>query len=206
MEILNYKLGAMKTNCYVVVSDCGKAVAIDIGGDEGFLTLEELKRGFKIEAVLLTHGHFDHISGVNYFFKRGAKVYMPEKEKNFITDGELNLSAVYSEPVKPFGVYKYLRDGDEISLFGLNFKVSETPGHTAGGVCYLLGDKLFSGDTLFKESYGRYDFKTGSLKDLKNSINKLFTLDENTVVYPGHGDETTIKHEKEFNPINYVID
>lgn len=205
MEILTYKLGYMRTNCYVVVND-GKAVAIDIGGDEKFLALEELKRDFKIEAVLLTHGHYDHISGVNYFYGRGAKVFMPEKEKDFIADGELNLSNMYSESVKPFGVYKFVRGGDEIDLFGLNFKVIETPGHTVGSVCYLLGNNLFSGDTLFKESYGRYDFKTGSLSDLKASVKTLYALDGATVVYPGHGDKTTIEQEKEFNPINYAID
>lgn len=206
MEILTYKLGYMKTNCYVIVGDGGKAVAIDIGGDEKFLLLEEIKRNFKIEAILLTHGHFDHISGVDYFEKRGAKVYMSEKEKDFILDRELNLSDTYGEPVKPFKVFKFVRGGDIISLFGLEFKVLETPGHTTGSVCYHCGESLFSGDTLFKESYGRYDFKTGSLSDLKRSIKDLYELTERTVVYPGHGDKTTIKDEKIFNPINYVID
>lgn len=203
MELKIYSLGALQTNCYVLISEeTRNAVAIDVGGNPAFLQLEELKHGFKITHILLTHGHFDHIGGVAPFYKRGVKVYIGKNESDFIKDGNLNLGSVFGDTVEPFEIEEYLTDGQKITLCGFEFKVIETPGHTKGGVTYEVGDMLFCGDTLFKGSFGRIDFPTGDFKTLKNSAKKLFNLSKKTL-YSGHGESTTTDEEIITNPLNF---
>ena len=131
-----------------------------------------------------------------------VKIYAGEAEKKFLLDTKSNLSKDMGRPVTVTADV-YLKDGEELDLDGIRIKVLATPGHTAGGVSYYFpeGAFLICGDTLFQESVGRTDFPTGSMSTLVRSVKeKLFTLPEETVVYPGHGDSTTIGHEKKYNP------
>ena len=130
------------------------------------------------------------------------KIYAGEAEKDFLRDTKSNLSKDMGRPVTVTADV-YLQDGEELNLDGIRIKVLATPGHTAGGVSYYFpeGGFLICGDTLFQESVGRTDFPTGSMSTLVRSVKeKLFILPEETVVYPGHGDSTTIGHEKKYNP------
>lgn len=203
MELKIYSLGDLQTNCYVLINEeTRNAVAIDVGGNSAFLKLEELKHDFLVTHILLTHGHFDHIAGVADFYKRGAKVYIGENERDFIKDGNLNLGSVFGAPVPEFEIEEYLKDGQKITLCGIEFLVIETSGHTQGGVTYRVGDMLFCGDVLFKGSFGRIDFPTGDLNALKKSCKKLFAI-KGATLYSGHGEKTTTDEEKIYNPINY---
>lgn len=202
MKLYTYQLSPLQTNCYVLVNEnTNSAVAIDIGGDEGFLLLEELKRGFKIETVLLTHAHFDHVGGVYKFYERGAKVYLSINDSDAVTNGDLNLSTVFGSQVKPFEVNK-LFGGEILDVSGFKIEVINTPGHTKGGITYKFGDMLFCGDTVFLGSFGRVDFPGGDIKTLKKSIEKLFNFSGCTL-YPGHGEKTLVDDEKNTNPIRY---
>ena len=203
MELKIYSLGALQTNCYVLINEnTREAVAIDVGGNPAKLQLEELKHNFKITHILLTHGHFDHIGGVFPFYKRGVKVYIGKNESEFISDGNLNLGSVFGDPITPFEIQEYLTDGQKITLAGIEFEVLETAGHTKGGVTYKVGNMLFCGDVLFKGSFGRIDFPTGDLNALKKSCKKLFEI-KGATLYSGHGEKTTTDEEKIYNPINY---
>ncbi len=205
MKLLTYPLGELSTNCYILVDEnSGDAIAIDIGGEEGFLLMEELKNGFNIKAVLLTHAHFDHIGGVYKFFERGADVYIGSLDEKGVLDGGLNLSAVFGSKVKPFKVKTALLGGERLKFGDIEVDVIPTPGHTVGGVTYKVGDMLFCGDTLFEGSFGRVDFPGGDVKALCRSAKKLLELDGCTL-YPGHGGTTTTSKEKNSNPINGYI-
>ncbi|WP_029321209.1 MBL fold metallo-hydrolase [Butyrivibrio sp. AE3004] len=210
-------LGMVQTNCYFVFKEDGKdhssntnveseeltPVIVFDPADRGELIYNELKkRGFRVAAIYLTHAHFDHIGGVDDLRKlSGAKVFVYEKEKRLCEDPSYNLSIDYGMnlTVKPD---KYLTDGEICEDAGLKFKLIATPGHTEGSCCYYFeeGNILISGDTLFEGSVGRTDFPTGSMSQLVRSCHdKLFVLPDNTVVYPGHGETTTIGYEKMYN-------
>lgn len=200
-------LGMVGTNCYFVYDDAQEgmkdALVFD-PGDEGEVVYEKMKAaGLKCAAILLTHGHFDHIWGVQELRgKSGAKVYALDAEEQLLGDAALNVSqsAGRACTVK---VNELLADGQEIELAGLKLKVIATPGHTQGSCCYYIENAgiLISGDTIFEESVGRTDLPTGSGSKLVRSIQeKLFVLPDAVKVYPGHGDATTIGHEKDYNP------
>ncbi len=203
-----FVLGIEYTNVYVLHREgSAEAVLVDPAARGDALADAIQEQGLHVDAVLLTHAHFDHIGGVKEFTERtDAKVYISEKETRLIRDPEANLSSVYETPrtVQPD---VFLRDGEEVTLAGMTFRCLATPGHTEGSCCYYIQDTgdapiLLAGDTLFEESVGRADFPTGSMSALIRSIrDKLLPLPEETRVYPGHGGMTTIGHEKKFNPM-----
>ena len=157
----------------------------------------------KPQAILLTHGHFDHIMGLDGVLSDfPIPVYAQEEEEILLKDASYNASVSYG-PAYTFSGASYIKDGQILELAGMTIRVIHTPGHTIGGCCYYIESEnvLFSGDTLFHDSVGRTDFPTGSQSQLVRSIReKLLGLPEETVVCPGHMSETTIGHEKKYNP------
>lgn len=200
MEIKCLQLSGMGTNCYLVSSEKG-AVVIDPGcfSPEAEKFLEE--NFDKEKMILLTHAHFDHIGDADRLRKlSGAKIGIGVLDAPALFDPQKNLSEGFGVEIEPFAADVTFNDNEEFSVGDIEFKVLHTPGHTSGGVCYLTGDKLFSGDTLFCGSIGRTDFPDGNFFDLKQSVKRLYTLDGNTKVYTGHGEATTIDYEKNNNP------
>ncbi len=202
MIIKQYTLGPIENNNYLVVDETTKdAALIDATGMSDELVKDVENLNCNVRYILLTHGHFDHITGVQelkeYF---GAKVLMNELDMDWVKNINLVLPQFDISPVEIPVIDEFINDGDKIKIGGLIFKVITTPGHTKGGVCYLIENVLFSGDTLFRDCVGRCDLPGGNYKDIQKSIKeKLFTLPEDTIVYPGHGAPTSIGYEKEFN-------
>jgi len=195
-------LGMVETNCYFLYDDETKeAVVIDPAKNGLYDKLSE--NGLKVCAVLLTHGHFDHIMGVIELTERsGARLYALAAEEELCKNAYLNASEQIHRPytVDPDVL---LSDGDEIIEAGIKFKVLATPGHTLGSCCYYVEDKkwLFSGDTLFCGSIGRSDLPTGNGEQIMDSVQLIVsTFDDDVKVYPGHGETTTIGVEKKYNP------
>ena len=198
MDIKTVLVGDLQVNCYIV-SNGNEAVVID-PGDE-YEKIKNTLGGKTVKAVLLTHGHFDHTGAVNEYKKEGARVYISAIEEYMLSDGYSCLAEPFGFPFKPLRADATFCDGDMLDLCGMQFKVILTPGHTTGSACFLRENVLFSGDTLFQQSIGRTDFPGGDFDTISNSIKeKIYTLPENTLVYPGHGGVTTVKDEKMFNP------
>lgn len=150
-------------------------------------------------AVLLTHGHFDHMLFARPWIEQGAKLYIHEEDAAALGDPALNLSGVIGATLTLPKADVLLREGDTIKEAGVEFTVLHTPGHTPGGVCYKSGSVLFCGDTLFYRSYGRVDLTGGSSMHMAASLARLMTLDGATVCYPGHGMKTKIAWERGMN-------
>lgn len=198
-------VGPVQTNCYFLYDEKTKrGIIVDPGDDAEKLISYIEKKGLQIEAILLTHGHFDHIMAVPELKKRfGVPVYASEREKEVLNDPMVNLSLQMDRRGIRIEADTYLKDGDTLMLLGEEVRCILTPGHTVGGMCYYFPQSclLFSGDTLFQESVGRTDFPGGSMKELIRSIReKLFVLASATRVYPGHGLATSIETEKMYNP------
>lgn len=196
-------LGSVQTNCYIISNEVSKeAIVFDIGDQADKVLGYLLENDLTCIAIILTHGHFDHILAVDDFVQRtGVLVYAHEDELELLMDPEMNSSARVRRPysLKPDVL---LKDNQELNLGDLLIKVIHTPGHTKGGACYYMPEEelLISGDTLFREDIGRSDLPTGDGEELVRSIkDKLMVLDNKVRVYPGHGAPTTIGHEREYN-------
>ncbi len=192
LNIRTLSLGDYQTNCYIVWGEDSKwCVVIDPGDAPEQVLQATEEAGVKIDAVLLTHGHFDHVGGVRTIAARtGCRIYIHRKEEllpDSMTGGMLFYSNAYSE-------------GDVLKIAGLEIQVLHTPGHTPGAVCLAVENTLFSGDTLFAGSIGRTDFPGGDVADMKKSLARLGALPTDYRVLPGHGEETTLFVEKENNP------
>lgn len=204
--VCDFKMvGMVQTNCYILYNEeTKKGIIVDPGDDAEKLMSYIDKKELQIEAILLTHGHFDHIMAVPELKKRfGVPVYASEAEREVLGNPDANLSLYMGGRGISLEADNYLKDGETLTLLGEEVRCILTPGHTVGGMCYYFPKSgiLFSGDTLFQESVGRTDFPGGSMKELVRSIReKLFPLAPATKVYPGHGLTTTIEIEKMFNP------
>ncbi|MGG1615162.1 MBL fold metallo-hydrolase [Paenibacillus sp. NRS-1782] len=204
LSIRSFNLGPLQTNAYLLQGDDPqRAVIIDPGMNPGPLlrAIESLK----IEAILLTHAHFDHIGGVDEIRKaKGCPVYLHPLEQDWLTSPKLNGSLMWPEASPPISTEpaEYdLAEGQQLNLIGHTFKVFSTPGHSPGSVSFLCGKDLFSGDVLFRQGVGRTDLTGGRERDLYDSIqNKLFPLGDDITVYSGHGPKTSIGYEKANNP------
>lgn len=199
MIIETLVVGQLQTNCYLVFDkETRKAVIIDPGDDVEFITQKIKDLDLEPQFILVTHGHFDHILGVlelkltfkipflahkkdEFLIKRASKT------ADYFVKGESNLTPK---------IDKYIKEGDQI-VFGKKgeLRVVETPGHSPGGVVFLTEGVCFSGDTLFKQAIGRTDYSYGSSKDLLESLKKIFKLPKETIIYPGHGEATSIEKE-----------
>ena len=195
MLIKTLPVGQLETNCYVVTDENALVCAVIDPGDESNTILDYIEDNkLSCKAILITHAHFDHVSAVNAMLEAtGAELYMCEK------DLELAKTGASGRFTPPENTHFY-KDGDEVKVAGLTFKVMETPGHTPGGVTLICGDALFTGDTLFAGSCGRTDFEGGSMEVELQSLAKIAALPGDYEVYPGHMDCSTLETERRFNP------
>ena len=204
MDIQCVITSKMHTNTYIV-SNGERAFIVDPGGKAAELDDMLSRRGLRLEAVLLTHAHFDHIGAVSDLVvlrhEDDPKVFLHEADLDFVTT-EKSMGRYMRVEVKPFVPDVLLKGGETLTVAGLKVDVISTPGHTPGGVCYKVEDKLFTGDTVFYLSYGRTDLYDGSFAALKNSIiNKLFRIEGDYALLPGHGEPTSLDFERANNPI-----
>lgn len=203
MRICRLTVGPISTNCYIIVEESKKrALIVDPGGDADRIMNKIKELQVSVEAILLTHGHFDHMLAADTLREKyQVKVYLGRDDSELIKNPMENVSGMFGKPMSTHADV-LLRDGQVLELAGFEIKVLETPGHTKGGVCYYIEKEsvAFSGDTIFQASVGRSDFPTGSGASLSKSIReKIFTLPEDTQLFPGHGDSTVVSYEKKYN-------
>ena len=199
MQIKVIEVGYLQTNCYFVVDETTMdAAVIDPGADSNRILDQIERNGFCVKAILLTHGHFDHCLGLEEVYEATrAPVYMSHRDLN-ADIGNSHFGVDYE--LDPPDDTHFVSDGDEIECGALTFTVLETPGHTPGGLTFMIEDCLFTGDTLFRLSCGRYDFPSSSALELGRSLEKLRDLEGDFEVFPGHESPSSLEFERRFNP------
>ena len=199
MKILTYRLGVYSANCYLVYDEKSKkAVLIDPAVYDEKVANVISSKNLSLEYILLTHGHFDHILGANMFReKTGAKIAAHELETEYLENPDKSMSGG-----ETISANILLKENDILTFGDISFRVIHTPGHTKGSCCLVCESEkvMFSGDTLFKGSVGRYDLYGGSYNALMESLQKLKSIKENYKIYPGHGGKTTLDNEIVENP------
>lgn len=195
--------GPLGVNTYILEKN-GKAVVVDAGGNEEEIEEYLRSKNLSLTALLNTHGHFDHIGAIAPLMKKfSVPFYMHQDDSFLLPQGQKVMQMYGFGDMETPAVTHGIEHGQKLDLGGIEIEVIHTPGHTPGGCCFYIKELgcVITGDTLFLESVGRTDFPYSSTQSLVDSINnRLFTLDDATVVYPGHGEESTIGHEKNLNP------
>jgi len=202
MKVKKVVVGIFEANCYILWDEKDKEAIVVDPGEEGERIIEVIrKNSLKIRSIVNTHTHIDHI-GANDFLreKTEASLLAHSADVFLLQNAELNLSALTGKD-RSFGLPdRVLEEGDEIRVGGFSLRILHTPGHTPGGICLYGDNKLFSGDTLFAGGIGRTDLAAGDLRELQKSIkDKILTLPDEVVVYPGHGPSTTFGKERRYN-------
>ncbi len=205
MKVESMVLGQIGTNCYFAINETTKETVVIDPADRPEAVLQKAaEEGLELKAIFLTHGHADHMLGVpDLKAKLGIPVYACEAEKELLADPAQNLSPALFRKSVSFAADVWVKDGQDLEVAGMPFHVFATPGHTPGGCCYYSAQAgvLFSGDTLFAGSVGRTDFPGGSMSALVRGIQeKLIPLPDETIVYPGHMEASTIGAERRDNP------
>ena len=194
-------VGDLQVNCYIVAIHGGnECVVIDPGADAKRIkkTMDEL--GLKCAAILLTHGHFDHIGAARELGDDNVKVYVHNADVYKLSHCSPTIFAGMA-PFSSVSADVVLNGGETLNLAGMKIEVVHTPGHSAGSVSYIISDNIYCGDLIFKGSYGRYDFEDGDFALLKSSIDNILSRKGNYTIYPGHYASTTTLYERGGNPI-----
>ena len=201
MKIEKFSLGILGANCYLLINEETKdTVVVDPGGHSKKFTAYIEEEKLNLVAILLTHGHYDHIGSVNEVAAHfGCKIVGAAKEMPVFTDPALNCSQFVGGPIIVHPDI-LVSEGDKVTVGDMEFDVMETPGHTVGSICFIGKDIIFSGDTLFQGSCGRTDLPTGDWDDIKKSLKRLAALPGDYQVYSGHGPATTLETERRTNP------
>lgn len=202
MKIAKFILGSMQTNCYFIIDEQTKGcIIVDPADDIDIIMTKLSDKGLTCEKIFLTHGHFDHLLALEQLReKTGAPLYIHESDNELLLDPDKSLLAFYAgikTPIKTADLL--LKDGDIIDFHGNAIRVMHTPGHTKGSCCFIVGEHMISGDTLFRGSVGRHDFYGGDYDTMQASLKRIAALEFNYRVYPGHGPSTHLDYEKEYN-------
>lgn len=201
MNIIPFSIRPFMVNAYIIENEATKeAILVDPGNVSADIDQYLEEKELSLKAILLTHAHADHILGLQYYVdKHAVEVYVHEADQEMLKNADYNLSTSFQKDPFTYHKARSIQDGDRLNLAGLTIEVLHTPGHTKGGVCFVIGENILSGDTLFARSIGRFDLYGGSEATLFNSIRtKLYPLVGKTV-YPGHGPTTTIDDERTKN-------
>ena len=203
LKIECYPLGELQANCYFVYDEQNDvSLLVDPGAESEILQNKIEKFGSeKLQYILLTHGHFDHIGNAAHLKRKypDVKIVIGENDSEFTTNDSLNLSVFFGDTADHFNADILVNDASEL-VFGENkIYVIATPGHTRGGVCYRLGDNLFTGDTIMSRTTGRMDFPTGNSREMYDSVQKIASIKKNLNLFCGHGASTTLDYEKTHN-------
>ncbi|MCX7881253.1 MAG: MBL fold metallo-hydrolase [Patescibacteria group bacterium] len=196
MRIIRYSLGQLQTNCYFLIKD-GYSLIIDPTDEAAFILEELQRRNLKLLGLLATHGHFDHLMAVGEI-QKSINVFLYINYKDLFLLKRMEETADYFLGYKPMVLpikkIKNLAIKNQLKIKNFQFKIIFTPGHTPGGVCFYFENEkiLFSGDTVFKDGIGRYDFSYSCKNDLKDSLKKILSLPKDTLIYPGHGEEIRV--------------
>ncbi|MGI5857197.1 MAG: MBL fold metallo-hydrolase [Candidatus Merdivicinus sp.] len=201
MKITALTVGAIQTNCYLVSDQNGDAVIIDPGAEPEKIAACLAEEGLNPLAILLTHGHFDHIGGVSALKERfGIPFYLHGADTEMQADAKKNGSAAFGMPVPDLSGARTVADGETVKAGNMTFTLLHTPGHTKGSCCYQAGDALFTGDTLFCGGVGRTDLYGGDWREILQSLGKLAALPGKFHIYPGHGPFSSLDAERAENP------
>ena len=203
MKVIRMAAGIYAANCYIVYSENTKdGIIVDPGGDSDEILDVINERDINIDYIILTHGHGDHIGGViSLINKLKVPLLIHEEDVDMISDANMNLSNIMPSGPVELKPDRLLKDGDIIKFGDLEAEIIHTPGHTKGGISIKIGDNLITGDTLFQGSIGRTDLIGGDYDTIISSIKKkLLIFPDYTIVWPGHGAESTVGSEKRNNP------